>query len=245
MYQDAGYGQNWQPMTNNARRIDPYTRSIKTLGILFTVGFVLIIIVVLSLIPLYISQNSTSSSSNVQVPKVSMSNYNLRFQSPGDNFNSQTIISDLSNRRNLQAALTSLIQTDSTMTGSIVEINTSSSVQSRRKRRQSSKLLSISFELNVISSKSCTSVTCLNQFQSRAQTFLTDINRSLSGIRYQNPNSTETYWLNYKLPQTTQTNSTFIVVDPKSISSTLDTLLQLDKSLNQPTSETSTSTTIS
>ena len=50
------------------RRIDPYTRSMKVLGVLFAIGFVLIVIIVLSLIPLYISQNSTSASSNIQVP---------------------------------------------------------------------------------------------------------------------------------------------------------------------------------
>lgn len=131
-----------------------------------------------------------------------MSDYNLQFQSPVDNFSSQTVLSDLNNRRTLQAALTSLIQADSTIAGSIVEINTPVTTSSRRKRRrQSSSLSSISFELNVISSKTCTSTMCLNQFQTRAINSLTSIHQVLSGIRYQQPNTTTIYWLDYKLPR--------------------------------------------
>jgi len=49
------------------RRFDPYTRPCTVLASLFAIGLVLIIIVVLSLIPLYIShKSSTSSNNNIQ-----------------------------------------------------------------------------------------------------------------------------------------------------------------------------------
>ena len=49
------------------RRIDPWTRSWAILGSLFAIGFVIIVIVVLSLIPLYLSHSSWRSSTYVQV----------------------------------------------------------------------------------------------------------------------------------------------------------------------------------
>jgi len=49
-----------------SRRLDPYTRSCTVLASLFAIGFVLIIIVVLSLIPIYISHKSTTTNSNIQ-----------------------------------------------------------------------------------------------------------------------------------------------------------------------------------
>ncbi|CAF1072721.1 unnamed protein product [Adineta steineri] len=241
MYQDAGYGENWQPAANNARRIDPYTRSCAALGGLFGCGFIIIVIIVLSLIPLYISHDS-STNSNIQAPKVTVTNYNLQFQSPFNNFNSQTILSDSTNLQTLQAALTSLVQTDPAMAGSVVEINTSS-VQSRRKRRQTSNLLTITFNLNVISGKGCSSIACLNQFQSHATSCLTDINQTISGVRYQQSGSSNIYWLNYKLPQTMQSNATFVIVDSKLLSSLLATLTELDASQHQSATTTTPTTT--
>ncbi|CAF4226351.1 unnamed protein product, partial [Rotaria magnacalcarata] len=57
-------GANWQPEANNARRINPNTQTCVVLGGLFAIGFVLIVIVVLSLIPLYMSHGSSSKNTN-------------------------------------------------------------------------------------------------------------------------------------------------------------------------------------
>ena len=51
----------------SSRRIDPYTRSCAILGSLFAIGFVLIVIVVLSLIPIYLSHQSSTKKTNIQV----------------------------------------------------------------------------------------------------------------------------------------------------------------------------------
>jgi hypothetical protein len=49
-----------------SRRFDPYTRSCTILASLFAIGFVLIVIVVLSLIPIYISQKSSKTTNTIQ-----------------------------------------------------------------------------------------------------------------------------------------------------------------------------------
>jgi hypothetical protein len=55
-----------------SRRINPYTRSCAILGTLFAIGFVLITIVALSLIPIYISQHGTVPNKNIQVASKQM-----------------------------------------------------------------------------------------------------------------------------------------------------------------------------
>jgi hypothetical protein len=136
-----------------------------------------------------------------------VSNYNLQFQTPFDSFNPQTILSQTNNRQTLQAALTSLLQTDSTFTGSVVEINTSG-IQSHRKRRQTSNLSTLTFNLNVICNKSCSSQLCLNQSQSRLAQVLSDPTKTPS-FRYQQSNSSQIYWLYCQLPKTIQTGKRF------------------------------------
>ncbi len=49
-----------------SRRLDPYERSCRILASLFAIGFVLIIIIVLSLIPIYISQKSSTTTNTIQ-----------------------------------------------------------------------------------------------------------------------------------------------------------------------------------
>ncbi|CAF1450841.1 unnamed protein product [Rotaria magnacalcarata] len=251
MYKDAGYGENWQPTANNnARRIDPYTHSFAVLGCFFAVGFVLIIIVVLSLIPLYIS-HSSATRSYVQVPRVSVNGYTLKFRSPWTNFDTDTILSESSNREALQAALTSMIQNDSALAGSIVEISSSSALL-KRKRRLASNIISLSVNMYVISCKSCPSIQCLNQFQINTNNQLTDKSRTPT-VRYElnttndtssSSSTTQVYWLTYQLPNAVISNVSLVSADLKLISSSLENLINLDKTLNQPsTNNTITSTT--
>ncbi|CAF3007261.1 unnamed protein product [Rotaria socialis] len=246
MYTDAGYGENWQPTANNnARRIDPYTRSCAMLGCFFAVGFVLIIIVVLSLIPLYISHSSTAIS-YVQVPSVFVNGYALKFRSPWTNFDTHTILSDSSNREALQAAFTSMIQNDPALAGSIVEIPSSSTLP-KRKRQLTSNIISFSVDMHVISCKSCTSIQCLNQFQINTNNQLTDKNRTPT-VRYElnttnGTSSSKVYWLTYYLPNAVTSNASFVSVDLKVISSSLENLINLDKTLNQPSANNITTST--
>ena len=67
MYQDSGYGENWRPTDNRARRTDPYARSCVILVCLFVIGFFIIITIILSLIPIYLSKNSSTKHSYRQV----------------------------------------------------------------------------------------------------------------------------------------------------------------------------------
>ncbi|CAF1063282.1 unnamed protein product [Rotaria sordida] len=241
MYQDRNYGRNWIPTVNNARRIDPYSRIYIILGSFVVVGFILIVIVVLSLIPLYISRNfSRINNNNIQVSKISINAYNLQIQSLFDNFNPQTILSQNNNRQRLQAALTSMIQQDSILSGSIIEINTSSE-KSNCQRQQTSNLFNITFDLNIISNKSCLSISCLNEFQSHVINLLSNSNKKTSRIRYEQLNSTQIYWLYYyRLSQTIQSNASFVYVNLKTISSLLDTLILIDRTQNQLSIENST-----
>ncbi|CAF0976193.1 unnamed protein product [Rotaria sordida] len=244
MYKDAGYGDNWQPTPDNiARRIDPYGRSCAILGCFFVIGFILIVIVVLSLIPVYISRSSSPTKNTVQVPKVYINGYTLRFRSPSNSFNIETILSQSNNREALRAALTAMIQSDSILSGSIIDI-TKSSLSSKRKRRYSSDLLDITFDLYITSGKTCTSVSCLNQFQTRSINQLCNKNRTTAIVRYEQPNtddsihqsssSSNIYWLNFQLPNMMKSNVSFVNVDLKIISSSLETLINLDKNLNYP-----------
>ncbi|CAF2306300.1 unnamed protein product [Rotaria sp. Silwood2] len=244
MYRDAGYGDNWQPTpNNNARRIDPYSRSCALLGCFFAVGFILIIIVVLSLIPVYISRNSSVKKSYVQVPKVYVNGYTLRFLSPSNSFNIEAILSRSNNLEALQASLTSMIQSDPTLSGSIIEI-TKSSLSSKRKRRQLSNSYEIVVDLNITSGKPCTSLACLNQFQTHSTNQLCDENRTTPTVRFEQLNtnndglrsssSPDIYWLNLRLPHMIKSNVGFVNVDLKIVSSSLEKLITLDKNLNHP-----------
>ena len=186
--------------------------------------------------------------------------YNLRFQSPFDNFDPQTILSVTENRQRLQAALTSMIQKDSTLSGSIIEITTPST-QSSRKRRQTLNLRSITFGVNIIGGRACPTPTCANQFQSHATSCLSNLNQATPVVRYQQSNSSQIYWLDYDLPPTIQSSNisyslttktkhhfildlTIVIVDSKLIATTLAVLLQLDLTENQQPVQNSTSSLV-
>jgi len=149
-----------------------------------------------------------------------------------------------------------MIQKDSTLAGSIVQITTSST-QSKRKRRQISNILTITFDLYITCAKSCPSATCESQCQSHAISCLTNSNQATPTAGYQQTNSSQIYWLEYTLPQTIQSSKisysfkvknkhyvildvSLVIVDSQVIASTLATLLQLDSTENQPTVENST-----
>ncbi|CAF2653442.1 unnamed protein product [Rotaria sp. Silwood2] len=209
MYEDRGYGRNWLSTENNARRLNPYSRVYSTLGCLVAIGFVLIVIIVLSLIPIYISlKHSNTTNNNIRTSKIFINDYTLQIQAPFDNFNPQTVLSQTNNRQRLQAALTSMIQQDSLLNGSVIEINTSSR-KSNRQRRQTSDLLNITFDLNITSNKVCSSTSCLNDFQSHAINLLSNSNKTTSRVRYELLNSTQIYWLYYRLPQKIQSSKIF------------------------------------
>ncbi len=130
-----------------------------------------------------------------------ISNYNLQLQSSFDNFDSQAVLSNTNNLQSLEAALTSMLQKDSITTGSVVQIITPTI-----KRRQTLNSFTITCNLNVTSSKPCSSTTCLNQFQSHVNTSLSGSNETTPSVYYQQTNSSQTYWLYYYLPQTIQSS---------------------------------------
>jgi hypothetical protein len=134
----------------------------------------------------------------------------LQFASPFNNFDPQTILSQTNNRQTLLAALTSLLQTDSTTIGSVAQINTLTT-SSNRKRRQTSNSTSITFGLNVISNKSCSSQTCVNQYQYFAIQVLSDQTKTLV-VRYQASNSSQIYWLYCQLPRIIQSSKVFFLI---------------------------------
>ncbi len=98
-----------------------------------------------------------------------------------------------------------MIQKDSTLAGSIVQITTPST-QSKRKRRQISNILTITFDLYITCAKSCPSATCENQCQSHAISCLSNSNQATPTAGYQQTNSSQIYWLEYRLPQTIQSS---------------------------------------
>jgi len=137
---------------------------------------------------------------------MSITNYNLQIQSPFDNFNPQTVLSDSNNRQALAAALTSMLQKDSITTGSVVEINTSVLTSDHRKRRQTSNTYDITCNVNITSNKPSSSTVTLNQYHSHAEDLLSNSNKTTSFVHYQESNSTPVYWLTYRLPQTIQSS---------------------------------------
>jgi len=151
-----------------------------------------------------------------------------------------------------------MIQKDSTLAGSTVQITTPST-QSKRKRRQIWNILTITFDLYITCAKSCPSATCENQCQSHAISCLSNSNQATPTAGYQQTNSSQIYWLEYRLPQTIQSSKisysieiknkhhfildvSLVIVDSQVIASTLAALLQLDNTENQPTVENSTTT---
>jgi hypothetical protein len=134
---------------------------------------------------------------------VSIINYNLQIQSPFNNFNPQTVLSDSNNLQSLEAALTSMLQKDSITTGSVVEINTPVLKSDYRKRRQT---YDITCNVNITSNKPTTSTVNLNQYHSHVDYLLSNSNKTTSFVHYQESNSTPVYWLTYDLPQTIQSS---------------------------------------
>lgn len=217
MYQDSGYGENWRPTENIARRTDPYARSCVILICLFTVGFLIIIIIILSLIPIYISKNSSNKSIYRQVSRVFIKNLHLEFDSLP---NFEDVFSNTNNLLTIQASLTALIQQDAVLRGSILDTSVSSKANQ-------------TFDFNVIANTSCQVNRCLILFQQQVINRLTG---SKSIFRYEQiySNSTKEYiWTKYTLPQTIPTNASFVTINPNSIASALQMLLEVDKTMNQ------------
>lgn len=185
------------------------------------------------------------------------SNYQLFFLSPSDTFNPQTVLSNTNNRLRLQASLTSLLQKDSITSGSIVEI-----ASSTVKRRDISTQLNLTCRLTITNNKTCSTTTCLNKYRSHINRILTDPDQTPL-MRYELSNSTF-YWLSFRLPHTTSIGKnlfdrksraksflllsldvSYVNIDPKTIASLLSTLLSIEKTENQPSVESSTSSLIS
>jgi hypothetical protein len=117
------------------------------------------------------------------------------------------ILSRTENRQILEAALTSMLQKDTNIVGSIVEIR-SYSHRIRRENQDLSSSTNISFDLDIISSKPCTSSICAAQFQSNTYSLLIDINQTnFARLGYQQENTTINHWLTYHLPETIQSSS--------------------------------------
>lgn len=133
-------------------------------------------------------------------PELVIPTYTLQFRSPSGEFQADTILSQSDNRQTLQAALTSMLQQDTGTAGSIVDISTASSPSSTTKKRKRRQFVDLAFELSVTGNKPCTTVGCLHQFQSRANSVLTNLNRNISVVRYQVDNSSTNYWLTFRLP---------------------------------------------
>lgn len=120
------------------------------------------------------------------------------------------LLSLTKNRHTLQAALTSMIQHDLTVNGSVITINASAvKTNGRRRRRQISSLITINLDLNVVSGKSCSSVVCMNDFRSRIINLLTNPNENTLIARYEPSDSTLGYWFYYQLPVSIQTSEIF------------------------------------
>ena len=196
-----------------SRRFDLYTRSCTVLASLFAIGLVLIIIIVLSLIPIYISQKASKTATNIQTTsrqfffvefyfflfdnlEILITNYNLRLESSVDTFDPQTVLSDANNRLALQAALTSMLQQDSMTVGSVVEIDSTTS------RSQMSGSFNLTFNLNVTWNKTCSIVTCSHQYHSHVINLLSNSNKTTTFVHYQSSNSTQIDWVIYLLPET-------------------------------------------
>ncbi len=116
-------------------------------------------------------------------------------QSSVDTFYPQAVLSDTNNRMALQAALTSMLQQDSTTMGSVVDINSATS-------RSLSTSYNLIFDLTVTGNKSCSAVTCLHQYHFRVINSLSNSNKTTSFVRYQQSNPTQIDWLTYRLPNT-------------------------------------------
>ena len=208
------------------RRLDPYRRSCTILISLFAVGFVLIVIIVLSLIPIYISRSPQQTSTSIQTTRkywvfshhrlfdlftgVLILNYNLQLKSSPDIFDPRVILSDTTNRVALQAALTSMLQKDSITSGSIVEIASLANPtrKSSPTHRQTTDVYNITLNLNVTYQKICTA-TCGHQYEARVGDLLSNPNRTTSSVRYQRSNSSQIYWFNYQLPSTIKSGKDF------------------------------------
>jgi hypothetical protein len=94
-----------------------------------------------------------------------------------------------------------MIQNDSILAGSVIEIATTS-LTSQRNRRQISSLLNITFDLYLTSNNSCVSSTCLNQFRVHVINQLSHTDRTTSLVRYEQltTNASQTYWFQYQFP---------------------------------------------
>ena len=141
--------------------------------------------------------------------EIFIAGYTLQCRAPSTNFQSDTVLSESNNRQNLQAALTSLIQRDALLAGSIVELNQSSTRRRlRQRRRRASSLFTLTFDLYITTSKSCVSPLCIRQWQNSTLNMLSSTNTQLPVARYDQQNTSTSYRLEYQLPMTFATSKT-------------------------------------
>jgi dTDP-4-dehydrorhamnose 3,5-epimerase-like enzyme len=99
-----------------------------------------------------------------------------------------------------------MMQNDVILADSIIEITTSS----KRNHRQISIVHNLTFDFYLISNKTCVLSICLNQFQIHANNQLSDENRTISFVRYEQRNSNNTihiFWFQYRLPNIIQSGT--------------------------------------
>lgn len=101
-----------------------------------------------------------------------------------------------------------MIQHDSLVEGSIININ-NTTTKSLRVSRDTTDIRTITFHLNTISNRPCSSKTCLNEFQFRVISLLTNSSRTTSRVRYELTGSTQVYYLYFQLPNTIETSKIF------------------------------------
>ena len=173
------------------------------------------------------------------------------------------ILSQIDHRQALEAALTSLIQKENNLAGSIVDINlplSSSSSSSRKRRRAVSTPFNVTLNVEITSNRTCGSIFCLNQFQNQINQVLTEINANRAMLPYQPSNSTEIEWISYQFPTNILSSSSVnicltksnlcclgvssVFVDPTMIANQLEKLLVLDQTRAQLWESSFTQTTV-
>ena len=228
---------------------------------LFVFGIVFIIILVLSLIPVYLSnrfENKKKSiavlgkiilidrrlrSISIVVLALLIPTYTMAIDDSDQSIEIQRNFDRNNNQKALEAALTSMIQDDPFVAGSILEIQIlSESVEKN-----------LSFNLLVTSNCSCLSTTCSNQYQTKLTALLTDRNLKRPIARYEPENSTVISWIEYRLPAEIQSSSclsmktfmqgdidfhfrldfSIVTIDLMSLSSLLERLLLFNQMMNR------------
>lgn len=128
---------------------------------------------------------------------VYINDYPLIFPSSKSTSFSSLPFLQLDHRLALEAALTSLIQQESSLQGSIVETN----LPSRR-----TMMINATLIVQITNNRTCALTSCLNLFQSQINQVLTKTNDSSVVVPYQEKNSTEIRWISYQLPSYIQSS---------------------------------------